>query len=108
MNIDSITLGQVAVAIGIISGISGFFIGIYRWYQKAIVNRFTAIESDVKDIKKTQLEQDKDIKDSKEEMLLIIKAQLACLEGLKQGGANGPVTKAIDEINQYLIKKTHD
>lgn len=108
MNIDGITLGQISIAIGIIGGISGFFIGIYKWYQKAIVSRFSIIESDIKEMKKTQLEQDKDIKDSKEEMLLIIKAQLACLEGLKQGGANGPVTKAIDEINQYLIKKTHD
>ena len=40
--------------------------------------------------------------------MILLKGQLACLQGLKQGGANGPVTQAIEEINNYLMSKSHN
>ncbi|EKC77057.1 hypothetical protein OBE_00546, partial [human gut metagenome] len=32
----------------------------------------------------------------------------ACLKGLKEQGCDGPVTQAIGDIENYLIKKTHN
>ena len=46
--------------------------------------------------------------DSKEERLILLKAQLACLKGLKEQGCNGPVSQAIGDIEEYLLKKSHD
>ena len=44
----------------------------------------------------------------KEELTLLTYGVLACLMGLKEKGCNGPVTKAIDDIEKYINKKAHD
>lgn len=40
----------------------------------------------------------------KEDTKIILSSLLACLDGLHQQGANGPVTKAKAELEQYIIK----
>ena len=50
----------------------------------------------------------REVANSKEERLILLKAQLACLKGLKEQGCDGPVTQAIGDIENYLIKKTHN
>lgn len=54
-----------------------------------------------------QNNQDVEIKALKEEQTVICYGVLAALKGLKEQGCNGPVTKAIDEMEKYLNKKAH-
>ena len=105
---ENITIGQIAGAIGIITVIAGFVVSVWHLIQIKI---FDKIDSNTKRIEK--LENDtvrlkSEIVDSKEERLILLKAQLACLKGLKEQGCNGPVTKAIGDIEAYLLKKSHD
>lgn len=82
-------VSQIASLIGAITVILGCLFGIYRWYLK-------------------QNKQDKDIKDLKEETCLLTYGLLACLDGLKQLGANGTVTDARDKLEKHINKKAHE
>lgn len=48
-----------------------------------------------------------DIKSIKEEQSILTKGVLACLKGLKEQGCNGPVTEAIQDIEEYVNKQAH-
>lgn len=52
--------------------------------------------------------QDEEIKGIKEEQRILVGGILACLKGLKEQGCNGPVTRGINEIEDYINKKAHD
>lgn len=54
-----------------------------------------------------QAKQDKEIAELKAEQQVMCYAMLACLDGLKQLGANGNVTKAYDALEKHLNKKAH-
>lgn len=53
-------------------------------------------------------DQDDEIQGIKDEQEILTKGLLACLKGLQQQGCNGPVTKGIKEIEDYLNEKAHD
>lgn len=53
-------------------------------------------------------DQDNEIQSIKDEQEILTKGVLACLKGLHEQGCNGPVTKAIQMIEQYLNEKAHD
>lgn len=53
-------------------------------------------------------DQDDEIQSIKDEQEILTKGLLACLKGLQQQGCNGPVTKGIKEIEDYLNEKAHD
>lgn len=55
-----------------------------------------------------QEENEKDIKEIKDEQEILTYGLLACLKGLHQQGCNGPVTKAIQKIEEHLNEKAHD
>lgn len=59
------------------------------------------------DFVRRQKEQDEVIKSIQEEQSLLTYGVLACLKGLQEQGANGPVTEAIDEIEKHINKKAH-
>ena len=59
------------------------------------------------DFVKRQEAQDKAIKDIQEEQTLLTYGVLACLKGLKEQGADGPVSEAIDKIEKHLNMKAH-
>lgn len=61
----------------------------------------------VYDFVKKQEEQEKQIKAIQEEQTILVEGILACLKGLHEQGANGPVTEAISKIEQHLIEKSH-
>ena len=48
-----------------------------------------------------------DICSSKEERKVLIKGTLACLKGLEELGCNGPVKRAIDELENHMINESH-
>lgn len=50
---------------------------------------------------------DIDIKAIKEEQSILTKGVLACLKGLKEQGCNGPVTEAIETIEDHINKEAH-
>ena len=56
---------------------------------------------------KKQDEQDKEIKEMKEEQAILTYGILACLKGLKEQGCNGPVTEAINKIEKHLNENAH-
>lgn len=59
------------------------------------------------DFVKRQEEQDKIIKAIQEEQTLLTYGVLACLKGLHEQGANGPVTEAIAKIEKHINQKAH-
>lgn len=54
-----------------------------------------------------QEKQDAEIKTIKEEQTLLVYGVLACLKGMHEQGANGPVTEAIDKIEKHINQKAH-
>ena len=59
------------------------------------------------DFVKRQEEQDKLIKAIQDEQTILTEGILACLKGLKEQGADGPVSEAIDKIEKHLNMKAH-
>lgn len=53
-------------------------------------------------------QQNKEIKNIKQEQTIIMFALRACLDGLHQQGCNGRVTEALDRIDKHLNKAAHD
>ena len=60
------------------------------------------------DFVKRQSKQDEIIKDIQAEQAILTYGVLACLKGLHEQGANGPVTEAIDKLEKHLNQKAHD
>ena len=54
-----------------------------------------------------QNKQDTEIKALKEEQTVICYGVLAALKGLREQGCNGPVTEAINKIENHLNVKAH-
>lgn len=80
-----ITIASVITALGVIFGV---VFSIYRWYLK-------------------NEKQDDSIKDIKAEQTVLTKGVLACLKGLHEQGCNGPVTHAIEEIEEHINQQAH-
>ena len=82
------TLITIAAVLTAITTVLGRYNKLYDWIKK-------------------QEEQDKAIKDIQEEQTLLTYGVLACLKGLKEQGADGPVTEAIDKIEKHINEKAH-
>ena len=105
---ENITIGQIVAVISTLTIIGAFFVTIFKWYKNSFTDKFNAIERRLDSLEKRTVEQDVEIKESKEERLVLINGLLACLKGLHDDlNCNGPVTQGIKEIEEYLIKKTH-
>lgn len=106
---DNITIGQIVSACGSITAIAVFFIAIFKWYKTHITDKFTNIDKEIAMLKEIVKSQEKDIAESKEERLILLKGLLACLKGLHDDlNCNGPVTQGIRELETYLINKSHE
>jgi hypothetical protein len=78
-----------------ISAVLGAVVGIMKYYNKGY------------DLVKHQKDQDKSIKDIQNELTLLTYGVLACLKGLQEQGADGPVTDAIDKIEKHINQRAH-
>ena len=105
---ENITLGEIVGALTIITVIIGFVATIHNFIKKSVTDRIEKNEKDIKEVKNEISILKNDSKDSKEERLLIVNGLLACLKGLQEQGCNGPVTVGIKQIEEYLMKKSHD
>ena len=106
-SMENLTLQQIATGIGIIVAILTPLVAMYKSYKKNVHDKFEQIN---KIIEKQQYEIEilkKESKINKSENILLIKSVQACLKGLKEQGCNGPVTEAITNIDEYLLKASH-
>lgn len=87
INADTLVmLAQLLTALGVIGG-------VVLWCFK-FVQRSRRQAEELKAIRKEQT--------------LICYGLLACLKGLKEQGCNGPVTEAMDRMEQHLNQAAHD
>lgn len=105
---ENITIGQIVGVVSSLGILAGFFFGIYNFIKKVVLDKIEANRQEIEQLKKDMKHVKRDVEDSKEERLILLKGQLACLKGLKEQGCNGPVTIAINDIENYIITKSHD
>lgn len=86
-----ITWQTVITAAAVVAAI----IALFKYYNRGY------------DFVKRQQDQDSVIKDIQEEQTLLTYGVLACLKGLHEQGANGPVTEAINKIEKHINQKAH-
>ena len=79
-----------------LASVVGVVIAFFKYYNKGY------------DMVKHQKEQDEAIKSIREEQALMTFGILACLKGLHEQGANGPVTDAIEKFEKHLNIKAHE
>lgn len=89
MYIEWQTIITIAAVLTAIITIFSVIFAVYRWYLK-------------------QNKQDADIKKVKEEQCVICYCMLACLDGLRQLGANGNVTDAYNKMEKHINQQAHD
>lgn len=89
MYIDANTIIVTASVITALVVIFSAIFAVYKWYLK-------------------QEQQDKEITRIKDEQGVICYGLLACLDGLKQLGANGNVTKAFNKLEEHINKQAHE
>lgn len=105
---EQVTIGQIIGAISSIMVILGFIKLIYEFIKKSTLDKINKNSEDIKELKNDVEVIKTEIKDGKEERLILVNGVLACLKGLKEQGCNGPVTEGIKQIEDYLMKKSHD
>ena len=88
----TITAQTIITAAAVIAAI----IAIFKYYNK------------IYDLVKHQQDQDKNIETIKKEQTLVVYGVLACLKGMHEQGANGPVSEAIDKIEKHINLAAHD
>lgn len=88
MIIDAQTVITLAAVVSALGGLLALLRRVSRWVDR-------------------QQAQDAEISNIKSEQQVICYALLACLDGLKQLGANGNVAKAHDALDKHLNKNAH-
>lgn len=89
MYISVHTIITVSSALAAVIAIFSVIFAVYRWYLK-------------------QNKQDESIKKVQEEQCVICYCLLACLDGLKQLGANGNVTDAYNKMEKHINQQAHN
>lgn len=105
---ETITIGQIASAIGVITVIAGFCIAIFKWYKTNITDKLNRLDQRLTFVEIKREEYEREVQFSNLERKILLKGELAALKGLKEMGCNDAVTKSIEEIEQYMMDKTHD
>ena len=102
---------KVAALIGALGGIIGGIYAVFKWFQKQ-EKQTTDIaalkELHEKDMEAARKKEAEDMQAIKEELCVLSYAMLASLDGLKQQGCNGEVTKAHAALEKHLNQKAHD
>lgn len=96
------TVQAVAAVCGMIAGVAAVLALVYKFCHW--LDRQKAQDRELQDVKAAH---EADIKALREELTVVCYALLACLDGLKQLGANGNVTKAHDTLDKHLNKNAH-
>ena len=87
INADTlISLAELLTALGVIGGVSLWF---FKFVQRS-------------------RRQNEELRAIRREQTLICYGLLACLQGLKEQGCNGPVTEAMKRMEDHLNQAAHD
>lgn len=71
-----------------------------------IVERFDTKLADLEDkIAMMQTDNEAKIQELKADVIIVLKGQKACLDGLVEQGCNGPVKEARDDLDDFLVNK---
>ena len=81
-----ITLSELLTATGVIGGV---ILWCFKFFQRS-------------------RRQNEELKAIRKEQTLICYGLLACLQGLKEQGCNGPVTEAMNRMETHLNQAAHD
>ena len=81
-----ITLSELLTATGVIGGV---ILWCFKFFQRS-------------------RRQNEELKAIRKEQTLICYGLLACLQGLKEQGCNGPVTEAMNRLEDHLNQAAHD
>lgn len=92
-----ITAGAVLAAV---TAVGALVVKVIRWVDKQ--------GKQDTDLTALRIHHDEDIAAIKTEQRVLVHGILACLKGLKEQGCNGPVTAAIEEIEEHLNQKAHE
>lgn len=100
MYIDADIIIKWATLLGAVLSIGGVAVAIVKWFlkQKQLKKQLDALETLHRN----------DTKAIKEELCMLSYVLLAVLDGLKQQGCNGEVTKAHDKLSKHINKQAHD
>lgn len=104
INFNMVDLVSIAGGLGVIVG---SVVAIVKWYKTHFSDRFENIEERLETIETMEKNYRIELKDSKDERLILLEAVLACLKGLQEQGIDGPVTKGIEKVEKYMMEKTH-
>lgn len=104
---ESVTLGQIAGAISLISVFIAFIKLLKNAWDNNVTNKIKANAEKIEKLENKVIKVESEIDDSKEERLILLQGLLACLKGLKEQGCDDAVTDSITKIEEYLIKKSH-
>ena len=91
---------KIFSAVSAVLGIVGMIVVGVKWFL-----RQKQQDIELENLRKTESE---DIKAVKEELCVLSYAMLAALDGLKQQGCNGDVTKAYNRLQKHLNISAHD
>lgn len=109
--VDADAIIRLAAVLGALGVIWGIVYGIIKWFQKQekqtidIADLKELHESDMEELTKKETE---DLQSVKDELCVLSYAVLATLDGLKQLGANGNVTKAHTALEKHLNQQAHN
>lgn len=93
-------IGVIAGIVGGVAAVCGIIYAFVRWILRQ--NKQST------DIEALRQHHEDDQEQLKEELCVIIYALFAALDGLKQKGCNGTVTKAHEMLQKYINKSAHD
>lgn len=100
VTISAQTIITAFALLGAIVGITLYFVKAVRWFDRQ--------KKHDKELKKLEQKHADDMKAIQKELSIITQGQLACLKGLQEKGCNGPVTKAIEMLEEYLNITAHE
>ena len=86
--------------VGAATGLVLYFVKAVHWFDRQ--------EKQDKDLNALKTRHEDDMKAVQKELSIITRGQLACLKGLQEKGCNGPVTEAIQMLEEYLNKTAHE
>lgn len=89
MHVDAALIIEVAALLAALIAIGTAALRVVKWIQQ-------------------QDKQSRDIERIKKEQYIMIQALVACLEGLRQQGCDGAVTKALSDLRNHLNEQAHD
>ena len=110
MQIDVDVIIKFAALLGALGAIWAVAYRIIKWFQKQD-KQTTDIETlrilHISDTKELKDKENADMQVVKDELCVLSYAMLAALDGLKQQGCNGEVTKAHNMLEKHLNKQAH-